>query len=128
METRTFLERLSGHSFFENQVTHIEELPERPSVYQDVPGGLHEAVEKILDRLGIKKLYSHQATAIEKIRQGKNVVIVTGTASGKTLCYTIPVVEALLQDSQATMLSIYPTKALAQDQLRGLTSFQSEEL
>jgi DEAD/DEAH box helicase domain-containing protein len=128
METRTFLEQLSSHRFFENQVTHIEELPERLSVYQDVPGGLHEAVEKVLDRLGIKKLYSHQATAIEKIRQGKNVVIVTGTASGKTLCYTIPIVEALLEDSQATMLSIYPTKALAQDQLRGLTSFQSQEL
>jgi len=128
METGTFLERLSSHSFFENQITYVEELPERPPVYQDVPGGLHEAVEKTLDKLGIEKLYSHQATAIEKIRQGKNVVIVTGTASGKTLCYTIPVVEALLEDSQTTMLSIYPTKALAQDQLRGLTSFQSEEL
>ncbi|MBM3238674.1 DEAD/DEAH box helicase [Candidatus Poribacteria bacterium] len=128
METRTFLEQLSSHNFFENQITHIEELPERPSVYQDVSGGLHEAVEKTLDRLGIKKLYSHQATAIEKIRQGKNVVIVTGTASGKTLCYTIPIVEALPGNSQTTMLSIYPTKALAQDQLRGLTSFQAEEL
>ena len=128
METGTFLEQIRNHNFFNNQIIHIEELPERPPVYQEVPGGLHEAVEKALDRLGIQKLYSHQATAIEKIRQEKNVVIVTGTASGKTLCYTIPVVEALLEDSQSTMLSIYPTKALAQDQLRGLTSFQSAEL
>jgi len=128
METATFLERISNHDFFENQIIHVEGLPERPPVYQDVPGGLHEAVEKTLDKFDIKELYSHQATAIGKIRQGKNIVIVTSTASGKTLCYTIPVVEALLEDSQTTMLSIYPTKALAQDQLRGLTSFQSEEL
>jgi len=127
METGTFLEQIRNHNFFNNQIVSIEELPERPPVYQDVPGGIHEAVEKALDKLGIQKLYSHQATAIEKIRQGKNVVIVTGTASGKTLCYTIPVIEALLEDSQSTMLSIYPTKALAQDQLRGLTAFQSDE-
>ena len=94
METGTFLERIRHHNFFNNQIVCVEELPERPPVYQDVPGGLHEAVEKALDRLGIEKLYSHQATAIEKIRQGKNVVNVTGTASGKTLCYTIPVIEA----------------------------------
>jgi DEAD/DEAH box helicase domain-containing protein len=128
METGIFLARLGSHSFFENQIIRVEELPERLPVYQDVPGGLHEAVEKTLAQLGIEKLYSHQAAAIEKIRQGKNVVIVTGTASGKTFCYTIPIVEALLEDRQATMLSIYPTKALAQDQLRGLTSFQSEEI
>ena len=128
METGTFLERIRSQNFFNNQIVYVEELSERPPVYQDVPGGLHEAVEKALDRLGIKQLYSHQATAIGKIRQGKNVVIVTGTASGKTLCYTIPVIEALLENSQSTMLSIYPTKALAQDQLRALTSFQSAEL
>jgi DEAD/DEAH box helicase domain-containing protein len=72
-------------------------------------------------------LYSHQATAVEHIRNGDNIVIVTGTASGKTLCYTIPVVEALLEDSKATMLFIYPTKALAQDQLRGLSLFRAPD-
>jgi len=124
MDADKFLEQITGTKFFEDQVVHVQELPERPPVYQDLGGGLHEAVGNVLRNLGIGKLYSHQATAIEHVRSGKNIVIVTGTASGKTLCYTIPVVESLLEDSKATMLFIYPTKALAQDQLRGLGLFQ----
>jgi len=128
MDFTTFLNRLNRHSFFTDQIVHAEGLTERSPVYQEVPGGLHETVQRSLDGLGIKQLYSHQATAIGNIREGKNVVIVTGTASGKTLCYTIPVVDALLEDPQATMLFIYPTKALAQDQLRALTAFQAGDL
>ena len=128
MDLTTLLDRLERHRFFTDQIVHMEELTERSPVYQEVPGGLHEAVELALGRLGIEKLYSHQAAAIGNIRGRKNVVIVTGTASGKTLCYTIPVLEALLEESQATMLFIYPTKALAQDQLRALTSLQSDDL
>ena len=118
MDATTFLERLKRHHFFTDQIIHTEGLPERPPTYQDVSGGLHKSVEEALNRLGIERLYSHQATAVERIREGNNVVIVTSTASGKTLCYTIPIVETLLEASQATMLCIYPTKALAQDQLR----------
>ena len=99
----------------------------RPPDYQDVQDGIHPAVQSVLERLGIEQLYSHQATAIDAIHRGESVVIVTSTASGKTLCYTIPVVEAILERSQSTMLFIYPTKALAQDQLRGLTQFQVED-
>ncbi len=128
MEVKTFLERLKHHDFFTDQIVYIEELPERPPNYQEVSGGLHEAVETALNRLGINEFYSHQATAIEKIRRGKNVVVVTSTASGKTLCYTIPVIESLLCNSSATTLCIYPTKALAQDQLKGLTAFQEANL
>jgi len=128
MKIEKFLERISNNSFFDNQIVHVEELSMRSPIYQELSGGTHEAVDRALKRLGIEKLYSHQVKSIEKIRKGKNVVIVTGTASGKTLCYTIPVMEALLEDNQSTMLFIYPTKALAQDQLRALTSFQSAEL
>lgn len=128
MESRAFLEKLSNQPFFRDQVVHVETLPERSPVYQEVNGGIQEPIAVALGRKGIQKLYSHQATAIDRIRQGKNIVIVTGTASGKTLCYTIPVMETLLEDPLASMLFIYPTKALAQDQLRGLASMQHEDL
>ena len=124
MDAASFIERVKGKRFFEDQLVHVRELVARPPVYRDVAGGLHPAVTDVLGKLGIERLYSHQAAAIDHVRDGRNIVIVTGTASGKTLCYTIPVVEALLADKNATMLFIYPTKALAQDQLRGLGSFQ----
>ena len=127
MDATTFIARMKASRFFENQIVHVQQLPERSPMHQEVKGGLHQAVEHVLGNTGIEQLYSHQATAIERIRDGKNIVIVTGTASGKTLCYTIPVIESLLQDSKATMLFIYPTKALAQDQLRGLGLFQEPD-
>jgi len=128
MDVAAFLDRIEKQPFFEKQIAHVEHLPERPPVHLEVPGGLSPALSGVLTSLGIEDLYAHQATSIEHIRQGKSIVIVTGTASGKTLCYTIPVMEALLADSRATMLFIYPTKALAQDQLRGLNAFQNEDL
>ena len=124
MEAETFVERLKQQKFFGGQITHVEVLPERPAAYADLSGGLHPAVQSALGKEGIGRLYRHQADAIERVRKGKNVVIVTGTASGKTLCYNTPVVEALIRDSLATMLFVYPTKALAQDQLRAIGRLQ----
>lgn len=128
MNSKELLQRIQRQSFFEDQVVTVRKLPARPPVLQDVRDGLREEVAVALGRRGIGKLYSHQATAVDLIRDGKSVVIVTGTASGKTLCYTIPVIETLLDEPQSTMLFLYPTKALAQDQLRGLTGLQDEEL
>jgi DEAD/DEAH box helicase domain-containing protein len=128
LEARTFLERLKRQPFFSDQIAHVEYLSAREPVYRDVPGGLREASAVALGRLGINKLYSHQADAIGRVRDGGNVVIVTGTASGKTLCYAVPVIEALQDDPLSTMLFIYPTKALAQDQLRGLKQLQHDDL
>jgi len=127
VDAGTFLDRLSTQPFFADQVSHVQVLPEREPVYQEVAGGLHPALQGVLSGRGMDRLYSHQASAIEAVREGHDIVIVTGTASGKTLCYTVPVIEALLESSASTMLFIYPTKALAQDQLRGLTALQSEE-
>ena len=124
MNASEFMARTRNSKFFDNQVVHIQELPPREACYQEVRGGLNPAVAGVLREQGIEQLYSHQASAIDLVRQKKNIVIVTGTASGKTLCYTVPVMEALLEDDKATMLFIYPTKALAQDQLRGLGLFQ----
>jgi len=128
MEAQAFLERLGNQPYFSQQIVHVEALKARPPVYKDVPGDIAPPVQQALREQGIEKLYSHQADAVTAVREGRNVVIVTGTASGKTLCYNIPVVETLLDSGLATMLFIYPTKALAQDQLRGLGKFQSPEL
>ncbi|HEX2948866.1 MAG TPA: DEAD/DEAH box helicase, partial [Armatimonadota bacterium] len=127
MDVSTFLARIQQQHFFQDQVVHVQELPARDPVYADVPGGLHPAVLDALYLQGIECLYSHQAAAINQVRQGNNVVIVTGTASGKTLCYNIPVVETLANDALATALYLFPTKALAQDQLRGIGKFNLEE-
>ena len=127
MDAEAFLQRLQEQRFFAGQVVHVEELAPRPAAYGELTDPLHPATRAALSGQGIDRLYAHQAASIELIRQGKSVVIVTGTASGKTLCYTIPVMEALLEDERATMLFVYPTKALAQDQLRSLTAFQSAD-
>jgi len=126
VDAEVFLETLKQQGFFADQIVHVEELQERPAAYREAAGGLLPEVVRALEAVGVRRLYSHQAAAIDQVRQGKSIAIVTGTASGKTLCYVIPVAEALLADPQATMLFIYPTKALAQDQLRGLDAFQEE--
>ena len=127
-DLNALIERLKRQRFYQDQIVHREHLPQRPAQYADAPSGLHPAVARALNRCGIERLYTHQADAIARIRQGKSVVIVTGTASGKTLCYNIPVVERILSDPTATALMIYPTKALTQDQLRGLARFEHPDL
>jgi DEAD/DEAH box helicase domain-containing protein len=82
---------------------------------------LPEALRQVLAAQGIEHLYSHQAEAIDLARNDSNVVIATGTASGKSLAYNVPILERLLLEPTAVSLYIFPTKALAQDQLRGLT-------
>ncbi len=77
-------------------------------------------LQDALKRVGAEKLYTHQAQAINAARAGKNVVVATSTASGKTLCYNVPVLEAVIGDWRSRALYLFPTKALAQDQLRSL--------
>ncbi len=124
MDGQTFLKRLSTTRYYREQMVHVEPLPLRDASHKPVSDGLNPAVADVLRGDGIEHLYAHQADAIAAVRDGRDVVIVTGTASGKTLCYTIPIVESLIDDSRSTALCVYPTKALAQDQLRGLGRFQ----
>lgn len=107
------------HSISHN-ITHWKVIEERRANYCDFPSALSPQLVDILKRQGIEKLYSHQASAIEKILSGENVVVVTPTASGKTLCYNLPVVEAILKDENARSLYLFPTKALSQDQFTEL--------
>jgi DEAD/DEAH box helicase domain-containing protein len=80
------------------------------------PRDLDERIAAALRRRGIEQLYTHQGEVWEKVRGGKNVVVVTPTASGKTLCYNLPCLQALLEDEKARCLYLFPTKALSQDQ------------
>lgn len=98
---------------------HIEH--ERSARFSAFPGDLSPLLGRYLENtLGITRLYSHQAAAWQAAQAGENVVVVTGTASGKTLCYTLPVLDRVLRDSSARALFLFPTKALTQDQYEGL--------
>ena len=91
-------------------------FPARPAQFEPFPDDLHSALVDALRAHGIRALYTHQATAWKRARAGQHPVIVTGTASGKTLCYNLPVLDRLLRHPQARALYLFPTKALAQDQ------------
>ncbi len=120
MNPATFIKHLKKQSFYQNQLTHIERIGSRRALYGSLERPLLRPLVEAIKASGVERLYSHQSQAIDAARAGHNVVIATSTASGKTLCYNLPVLEAALQDAQARALYLFPTKALAQDQLRSL--------
>ncbi|HEY6181090.1 MAG TPA: DEAD/DEAH box helicase, partial [Terriglobales bacterium] len=104
----------------EEVLTAIRKIPAREAKFCPVPSWVTSALVEAYRRKGIRELYSHQAATAELVRTGKNVVIVTPTASGKTLCYNLPVLNAVLENTDTRALYLFPTKALAQDQLAEL--------
>ena len=98
-------------------IAHWETIPPRQGSVTDLPRDLHPGLEAALREQGIHTLYIHQFQAWEHVRAGRHVVIATGTASGKTLGYNLPILDHLLRDPEARALYLFPTKALAQDQL-----------
>jgi DEAD/DEAH box helicase domain-containing protein len=109
--------RLGDHN---PHVTTVRRLPAVPAESAPFPEALDGRLQRALRARGIEQLYTHQADAIRYALDRKNVVIVTPTASGKTLCYNAPVLQAILADSSSRALYLFPTKALAQDQLAEL--------
>ena len=101
----------------DSPIRAIRRQPARSAEYVDIPAPVHPKLREALNRRNVPKLYSHQAEAFELAQTGQNVVVVTPTASGKTLCYNLPVLDLLLRDAQARAIYLYPTKALAEDQL-----------
>jgi DEAD/DEAH box helicase domain-containing protein len=97
-------------------VRHIERMEAQNAQWADMPGGLRPELKDALAGRGLGRLYTHQAKAYELAGQGRDFVVVTPTASGKTLCYNLPVAQALLEDPAARALYLFPTKALSQDQ------------
>ena len=101
-------------------VTAVRRLPAVAAEFAPFPEGMNARLTDALRARGIQQLYTHQAEAITHALAGRNVVVVTPTASGKTLCYNAPVLDAILSDSSTRALYLFPTKALAQDQLAEL--------
>ena len=101
-------------------VTTTRRLPAVPPSFADFPAETDERLTRALAARGIQQLYTHQAAAFAHVLAGRNVVTITPTASGKTLCYNAPVLDAILKDSSTRALYLFPTKALAQDQLAEL--------
>ena len=116
---------------FMRNVSAWSKLDARPARYGETPPGLDPRLVAALRELGTSPLYLHQSEAVLSALEGENVVVVTGTASGKTLCYNLPVLNDLLSDTQARALYLFPTKALAQDQAATLVGLlgvlQAEE-
>ena len=101
-------------------------IPAKSAQFSPFPPGILPALQEAVVGLGITSLYTHQADAWEAIKQGKNIVVVTGTASGKSLCYNLSVLDGLLNEKESTALYLFPTKALSQDQYAGLKSLLSQ--
>ena len=101
-------------------LTAVRHYPAREAQWAEFPDWVRPELRAAYSAKGIRRLYTHQAAAAEAVRAGKNVVIVTPTASGKTLCYNLPILNAILADGDTRALYLFPTKALAQDQLAEL--------
>lgn len=111
---------------FLSNVTRWEVTTAAKGTYHDFPEWLNVKLKEALTGRGINKLYSHQARAVEAAYRGDNLVVVTPTASGKTLCYNLPVINTINEDPHSRALYIFPTKALSQDQVSELKELVGE--
>ena len=109
---------------YRDNIAHVETLPAKKASFKKVDN-LNEKIIKYLDSKDVK-LYTHQAQAYEAIKNDENVIITTPTASGKTLAFNLPIMETMIEDSEATALYIYPAKALSNDQLHVLENLERE--
>ena len=110
------LEILRDISLKDDSLRAIKHLPAQDGKYEDYPADIHPALVKAFKDKGFERLYSHQHTCWEAASRGENAVVVTPTASGKTLCYNLPVLDTILKNPSARALYLFPTKALANDQ------------
>ena len=117
MDPRAFLDELTADPAVEPSLVHVRVLPARDPALEPIPD-IPELLADRLELLGITGLYPHQRAALDVLDRGDNVVMATGTASGKTLVYNLAFAKAALHDRRATALYLFPTKALARDQLR----------
>lgn len=109
-------DELRSDPAFMEHVRHWHVIPGRPAVMEPIPAGIDERVRRGLAARGISELYSHQSDAWNHITAGRHVVVVTPTASGKTLTYNLPVLDRIAREADARALYLFPTKALSQDQ------------
>ncbi|MGC9360250.1 MAG: DEAD/DEAH box helicase [Anaerolineae bacterium] len=120
------LEALRASPGFMRQVSAWRTLPPREARLADFPEDLSPSVRQALQRRGVTELYAHQASALDQVRRGHDIVVATPTASGKSLVYLVPTLNALAADPLASALCLFPTKALARDQLATLNAYAQE--
>ncbi|MDQ6709322.1 MAG: DEAD/DEAH box helicase, partial [Candidatus Dormibacteraeota bacterium] len=120
MAVDAVLDRLLAQDEFRRGLTLDHTIPARSARFADFPPGLDHRIAHALAGRGITRLYTHQAESVARTLQGQDCVVVTPTASGKTLCYNLPVLHTVLAEPDARALYLFPTKALAQDQLAEL--------
>jgi len=128
MLLRSLVDELMASREYRGQIVFLGETKAQPAQWAEGSPPLSALAAEALRRQGIERLYSHQAEAITAALAGEHVVVAAGTASGKTLCFLVPIAEALHHRPTARALLIYPTKALAQDQLRKLSDFGAGEV
>ena len=121
------LEFFQNKKWFRDRIEHIEEIPAKRARYAQEKIEFPAPIQDYLEKQNIK-LYTHQYKTLKKVREGKNVIITTPTASGKTLSFSLPVIEDLTNNKNDTALYIYPTKALANDQLKSLLNMKELNL
>lgn len=120
------LDTLRGSRRVANHIVHWHTAPPQAARYAPFPERLAPELRAALEKRGINQLYTHQAEAIERTLAGEHVVVVTPTASGKTLCYNLPVLQRLIERPEARALYLFPTKALSHDQYQGLYDLTRE--
>ena len=123
-----FIHNLTTSPDYEQQIVHIQYIPPHSASFGSLDRPLNPSLQSQLESLGVSSLYTHQAMAINSALSGKNIMVSTASASGKTLCYNVPVLESILSDRTSRALYLFPTKALAQDQLRKLNELACPEL
>lgn len=126
------LDAIRGDRGMRDNITFWREIPAQPAEFGEYPGEFSPKLRAILRERGVERLYSHQAEALGLALRGKHIIVVTPTASGKTMCYNLPVLHHLTEvNPDARALYLFPTKALSQDQLeelRGLTSKLEQDI
>ena len=120
MNVTQLAEQLRRDNHFMKDVTRWEVIPPREARTLPFPDWMDERLKPVLAKRGIYSLYTHQAHSLEATARGEDVTVVTPTASGKTMCYNLPVLSAILKDPDARALYLFPTKALSADQVSEL--------
>jgi DEAD/DEAH box helicase domain-containing protein len=117
---------LKSDELFQANIVHWHTIPEKEAILKDIPSCVDNRLENALKRRGIERLYTHQATAYETVKSKQNFTAITPTASGKTLCYNLPVLQKIIDEPNSRALYLFPTKALAQDQKTELNEIIDE--
>ncbi len=116
MNLEQILEYFKNEDRIKNNITYWHQAPAKDAFFEEIPDFIDERLKAALLKRGIKELYTHQAEALRRVNENKDIVVVTPTASGKTMCYNLPVLNSIIRNNESRSLFLFPTKALSQDQ------------